>query len=226
MIGGILAELTQARAVADRLTRALVDEYEDDPVLSGMSVPRVKLSAATVTVRYTIQSVEESEPTQPDPAVVSTRWQKVVAIKVVPKVLRKLNITGEDQQALTTAIVIKRPTVTATEHALQGKTAEFLNVTIESAMESWPNIPAELQRRLGGKLAFRGELKAEATAELEKFLDREARERLLASVLASKIHVGVLTADLPEEPGRIQEIQLTVAGEDLELVELADQDGQ
>ncbi|MFE6922900.1 hypothetical protein ACFVAV_17860 [Nocardia sp. NPDC057663] len=224
VVGGILAELTQARVVADRLTRVLVDEYEDDPILSGMSVPRVKLSEATVTVRYTIQDIEEPEPAKPDPVVVGIKWQTVATNKVIPSVLRKLHITDEDHQTLK-VISVKRPSVSATEHALQGNPAELVNATVESALEAWPNIPVELHHRLGGKVAFRAELKAAAVTELEGFLAREARDALLAGVLASRVQVGVLAADLPDEPFRIQEIQLTVTGEELDLVVLGDQEG-
>lgn len=225
VVGGILAELTQARVVADRLTRALVDEYDDDPILSGMSVPRVKLSEATVTVRYTIQDIDEHEPAKPDPVVVGTKWQTAATNKVIPSVLRKLHITGEDHQTLVKTISVKPPSVSVTEHALQGNPAELVKATVESALEAWPNIPVELHHRLGGKVTFRAELKAAAVTELEAFLAREVRDALISSALASKVQVGVRTADLPIEPFRIQEIQLTVTGEELDLVVLDDQEG-
>ncbi|MFF0527810.1 hypothetical protein ACFYT3_05420 [Nocardia amikacinitolerans] len=211
--------------VADRLTRDLADDYEDDPVLAGMSVPHVKVAEATMTLRYAVSDVVEAEPALPDPVKVGVAWHGTVTKKVLPGVLRKLGISGDDRQTLLQAISIKRPTVSATERALKGSPAELLDVTVESALESWTNIPAELQHRLGGKLAFRAEMKAAAGTALEAFLAQESGHRVLAAVLASTIQVNVAAADLPDDPHRMQEIQLTVTGEDLELFAFDDQEG-
>lgn len=218
VVGGILAELARARVVADRLTRDLVGEYEDDPILSGLSVPRVKLSEATLTVRYVVNEVASAEPVEPDPVVVGSRWQKVARDELVPRALESLGVTGDERRAVSKVIAVKAVGVRTTEQALGGDTAALVDATVEGVLESWNEIPVGVRRRLGGKSAFRSELRTRAATQLESFLARAARDRLLSSVLASKIDVGVLTADLPEDPSRIQEVQLTVTGEDLELV--------
>ncbi|MGV9612197.1 hypothetical protein [Nocardia xishanensis] len=178
-----------------------------------------------MTLRYAVSDIVEAAPAPPDPVKVGIEWQAAVAKRVVPGVLRKLDITGDDRQTLLQAISIKRPTVSATEKALKGSPAELLDITVESALESWVNIPAELQHRLGGKLAFRAEVKAAATTAWEAFLAQESEHRVLAAVLASTIQVNVAAADLPDDPHRMQEIQLTVTGDDLELFTFDDQEG-
>ena len=49
VLGALIAELVQARAIADRLTRDLVEEYESDPVLAAMNVPRVTIGESFFT---------------------------------------------------------------------------------------------------------------------------------------------------------------------------------
>ena len=218
VVGGILAELAQARVIADRLTRELVPEYEGDPILAGMSVPRVTLGEATVTLRFTVDDLEEVQPELPNAAAQSARWHAVAAARLFPKTLERLGVTGDERKKVLDLVAVDQVGARAMSAAMRGDIREAITATTEGALETWTDLPVELRRHLGGKVAFRKELQATAAAQLKEFLDAEASQALLRSVLASKLDVGVRTADLPAEPERIQEIQLKLTGEDFDLV--------
>ncbi|MEW6646704.1 MAG: hypothetical protein AB1450_05860 [Pseudomonadota bacterium] len=218
VVGGVLKELAQARAIADRHSRELVGEYERDPVLSAFSVPRVTLGEVNLTLRFTINDLEEESPAAPDYARLAADWQRLANGVLVKKTVARLGIPAELAGKAVNGLR-SRPAVSddlTAAIAAPGRRAAQLSA--EELLEGWAALPGELRQALGNKQEFRRELLATAEAELASFLADQARLTDLRSALASKIDVGIRTADLPSEPQHIHEMTLTVRGEDIDMV--------
>ncbi len=54
ILGAVLKDLLKARAAADAVSADLRGEYQQNAVLSQLSVPRLTIGQATLTVRYVV----------------------------------------------------------------------------------------------------------------------------------------------------------------------------
>lgn len=225
VVGTVLAELTRARVVADQVTRDLVAAYEDDPVLAAMNVPRVTLGEATITVRYAVEDLVEPPSSQPDLAWAKGEWVGVVETKVLPAVAGRLGLAGEDADQMIRSLrpTLRPPSVNQLRAALSGNGDAAVKPTVESVVSSWGDLATSDRRRIGRKTDFRSAFEDEVRSEFARFSRDIQRRALLDAVLASRLEVSVTRDRLPDDPGRIQELTLSIRAEDLDLV-LAEED--
>jgi hypothetical protein len=87
VLGGMLAEITRARAVADRLTRDLVQQYDGDPVLRSLSVPRVALDGVSLALRFAVSDVQAADPDPVDATAFADDWSQTLGGTVLPTLL-------------------------------------------------------------------------------------------------------------------------------------------
>lgn len=61
LMGSILASLAHARRIADEETAAIAEHYRDNPLLEGMSMPRIRVPEMTLDIPLVIDDHEEGE---------------------------------------------------------------------------------------------------------------------------------------------------------------------
>lgn len=87
MLGGLLASVAKARYIADLETAAIAERYRADPLLEGLSVPRVRLPEVCVELPFVLDGHTDASPNRmADP--------KLVAREVVSAVAEELAATG------------------------------------------------------------------------------------------------------------------------------------
>lgn len=218
VVGGILKELAQARAIADRHSRELMGEYERDPVLSAFSVPRITIGEVNLTLRFTVNDLEEEAPTAPDYARLASDWQHRTNSVLVKKTVERLGVPVDLAGKAVGGLKSKAAVSDELTAAIAAPGRRAAQLSTDELLEGWSTLPGDLRRALGNKQEFRRELLATAEAELSNFLADQAKLTDLRSALASKIDVGIRAADLPSDPQHIHEMTLTVRGEDLDMV--------
>lgn len=62
LLGSILASVAHARRIADEETAAIAEYYRANPLLEGMSLPRVRIPEMVIDLPMLIQTSEEGEP--------------------------------------------------------------------------------------------------------------------------------------------------------------------
>jgi hypothetical protein len=65
VIGTLLTSLAHARRMADEETAAIAEYYRSNPLLQGMSLPRIRVPELTIDLPMLIESHEEGEPSVP-----------------------------------------------------------------------------------------------------------------------------------------------------------------
>lgn len=243
VVGGILAELTRARVVADTLTRDLAAEYADDPLLASLAVPRLTLGEANLTIRFTVADLQEAAVQPVDPKTVSDGWKRQLAETVLPGLLTRRQLTEGEQAVvlgalegerrapravafeeaeLATAaaprVVSARFRVADVRKAIAGERAALVESSTGQVLDRWNSIPAELRTKLGGKTEFAGELAARTDSALAAFVDRHAALAQVQAALRSTVDISVKTADLPADPEKVQELRLVLRGDDLDTI--------
>ncbi|MCI0693341.1 amidase [candidate division KSB1 bacterium] len=61
LIGSLMSGLIRARRVADEQTAALAEYYKDQPLLEGLSVPRIRIPELTIDLPLLIEDYVEGE---------------------------------------------------------------------------------------------------------------------------------------------------------------------
>lgn len=87
MLGGLLASVAKARYIADLETAAIAERYRADPLLEGLSVPRVRLPEVCVELPFVLEGHTDGSPSRlaaPEP----------VAREVVSAVAGQLTAAG------------------------------------------------------------------------------------------------------------------------------------
>lgn len=62
LLGSILSSVAHARRIADEETAAIAEYYRTNPLLEGMSLPRVRIPELVIDLPMLIQASEEGEP--------------------------------------------------------------------------------------------------------------------------------------------------------------------
>lgn len=62
LLGSLLASVAHARRIADEETAAIAEYYRSNPLLEGMSLPRVRVPELVIDLPMLIQAAEEGEP--------------------------------------------------------------------------------------------------------------------------------------------------------------------
>jgi hypothetical protein len=224
VLGGVLAEIIRARALADRLTQELLSEYESDPVLATLAVPRVTLSRVELALRFVVAEVEEVEAAEPDLSTLKREWGTHFRDAVLPHALDAFEgLSAEDRRAIITTVgspseVSRSVRAADVRSALRGRRDALVTRSLKRALNRWSELPRSVRRKIGTKQDFKRELESVAHAEAAKFLDRSRALADVRAALQSKLQVAIERDELIRDPTQVQEIRLTLHAEDLDLV--------
>jgi len=64
LLGALISSVTHARRIADEESAAIAEYYKDNPLLSGMSIPRVRVPEVSIEVPMLIEAQVEGEADQ------------------------------------------------------------------------------------------------------------------------------------------------------------------
>ena len=64
LLGALISGVTHARRIADEESAAIAEYYKDNPLLSGMSIPRARVPEVTVDIPMLIEAQNEGEADQ------------------------------------------------------------------------------------------------------------------------------------------------------------------
>lgn len=64
LLGALISGVVHARRIADEESAAVAEYYKDNPLLSGMSIPRVRVPEITIDIPMLIDAEDEGEPDQ------------------------------------------------------------------------------------------------------------------------------------------------------------------
>jgi hypothetical protein len=223
VVGAILADIARARVVGDELTRDLVDAYRSDPILGSMSVPRLIIDQAELTLHFTTLDVEEPPPTPPpDTPLIRDAWITHAEDTVVPRIAERLGLPpdifkGAAADALkpTTA---DGPANKVFDRAVAGDPSAAATATAKALADVFPNLSPDDQKRLRNKTAIKTAVQDELEAELRTFISKQVDLTSVRAVLASRIDVDIRAPALASQPSAIQELRLTLRAADIDTV--------
>lgn len=61
LLGALISGITHARRIADEESASIAEHYKDNPLLSGMSIPRVRVPEVTIDIPLLIEAQDEGE---------------------------------------------------------------------------------------------------------------------------------------------------------------------
>jgi len=64
LLGSMLASIAHARRIADEETAAIAEYYRSNPLLEGMSLPRVRVPEIVIDIPMLIQATEDGDPNE------------------------------------------------------------------------------------------------------------------------------------------------------------------
>jgi hypothetical protein len=89
LLGTLLSSLAHARRIADEETTAIAEYYRENPLLEGMSLPRIRVPELTLEFPILIQSHEAGEAHVPtDPKVLLEAVSKQLKAEMTARKLR------------------------------------------------------------------------------------------------------------------------------------------
>ena len=223
VLGAILAELTRSRVAADELSRQLVSEYVEDPLLASMSVPRIVVDEAAITLRFAVSELQEAPERPVNPEALRRAWL-LHARRVLPSVLVHLDVPPDERQAVWAAVTgaagsaVGEPPLRDVRAAVAGDTAGLAAATARPMVDAWQPLPRDIRSLLRGKAAFRRELERGMRDEFQVLLRRERELEGARAALASRVEVAVRPDELPDDPALVQEFRITVSGQDVDVL--------
>lgn len=123
VIGSLMSGLLRARCVADEQTAALAEHYKNNPLLEGLSVPRIRIPELTIDMPILIESFQEGEigeMAKPDKIADEAVSQLKLSLSKIKKEIpasffssfadetkRRLTLAGQEQNAITKEAAVR-----------------------------------------------------------------------------------------------------------------------
>jgi len=210
IIGSMMVGLLRARCVADEQTAALAEYYRDNPLLEGLSVPRIRIPELTIDMPVLIENYQEGESGEmADPDKIAE--EALLQLKSTLSKLKKdippaffesfLNETKNRLQ-----LVKQDKTAVTKETAVRNVQAAFSD-TLKNT---------QIPLNTSDKEAIARDIRSKVTAV-----------SLFKSPVSSKIETNVRTADVKERASNISvvRIKVTFKEEGLEWTTQASESG-
>ena len=203
LLGALISGVVHARRIADEESAAVAEHYKDNPLLSGMSIPRVRVPEITIDIPMLIDAEDEGEA---DQVADSTAIREAVNKDLTASLTREgLAIAKTDLKKFDTLFKQQLDKI---------KTPARYRLPREAIVRVAEDAFAETIR---DKIVTRGTLAA------AKRIASDVRFSASGSALskvgrAPQIGVTVLTAEVKEKSSQanVSRIQLTLREEGLE----------
>lgn len=204
LLGTLLSSLAHARRIADEETAAIAEYYKSNPLLEGMSLPRVRVPEMTLDLPVVMESIQEGEPAVPqNKDVIKDRLRKALresaraaeiglsedfAKRFDSELDRQLSLGRQIDSSLT--LHLRETDIRAVDKAL--------NTVLKQ-------LPTE----------FTQEQKARIAEDLRR---RAAEEALKTEGVPSRLEATIVTSEVKEKAaaGNVVRLRLTMREEGLE----------
>lgn len=210
-IGTLLSGISHARRLSDEQSAAIAEAYRDHPLLSGMTVPRVRIPEMTLELPVLIESHQQGEPARPKP--------KNVMVKSLSSQTKAFAKEG--------GITLNATFIKSYEAEL-AKQVDRLGSDVSN----------KLNKEQAYRLTERAFLAAtqKHNLNIEPRVNQALLEKLRSSVAEAvfetepappKVKINVLTADIKDKasPANVARIKLTLKEEGLEWHSVEHSDG-
>lgn len=220
VLSGVLVDAIKSRVTADSISRDLVAQYRQDPVLSMLSVPRLAVRELQVTLRFVVQSFDVGPLSA---AAVTEEWSTVLTDRIIPRVLEERGASlGADELGEVRSRVAQEPVRLSPEAmsaAMSEESRSLIDESVEAVLSGLRNVPPRLRRRVGTMAELREELRSQVTAELGDFLEGQRETTRIGAVHDSRLDVGIVRTDFETAPTTaVQEVMVKLTMEDIETL--------
>lgn len=221
VLGALLKDVLQSGATADALSVELLREYREHPLLSQMPVPRVRLGAVDLTLRFALHAHSEAEYREED-------------LDAERELLRRRLAGDAAQRTLTRALPnarLDRLTLKRWQRsvanvpdpgfqlkaALEGDPRALIARAREYIVAGKAQSPAEFKRKLPNLDVLREVAQVEAEREIKALLPTLRRSAAAKGVSRMDLDVEVGTQALAElRESDIHELRIQLRPEELE----------
>lgn len=227
VLGGILAEFTRARTIADNMTKDLVAEYEKDPILSTFSVPRIALKDLDLTLRFVVTGAGEPSGAAPavDPAAALKSWTEYADNDRYATLLSEAGFSDFGVKTLGKAIEsggaarhFGDVTQEQMARALNGELAAVVKPALDPTFAAYDDLPQGTRRDVGSMRKLGKGLLARAGILVGDFIEAQKATPSLTGGASSDIDISIVQDDLAKDGAHVQQITLTLTSDDIELV--------
>ena len=206
LVGTLLASLANARRITDEETVAIAEYYKDNPLLDGLSIPRIRVPEMVIDLPVLVENFDEGRsPKFQDTETISTKvtdglLTSLRQYKIKPTERQVENFRKEINEQVTELKQKSDPTIRyQREHVVQIvdslfiKTAEATNLTEKISPTQIKKIGANL-RRVARDIA------------------------LVEEGSAPKIEASIITAEVKEraEAGNVVRLHIVMKEEGIE----------
>jgi hypothetical protein len=202
VIGALLASVARARRIADEESAVIAEYYRSNPLLEGMSVPRVRLPDLTFELPVLIEAHEPGQPGKPQSPT-----------EIAKKVKQHLDaLSGRE------GVRLPRGFATSFQRELKDSLSE---VAVEgaAARAAYAKAVETAFLRVAGHERFAGELPArfrrDAALAVRDFADQIA---LKEPGSLPRFQVSVITSQIKDktDPANVARLRIAVREEGLE----------
>lgn len=210
IIGSLMTGLINARRVADEHTAALAEHYKDNPLLEGLSIPRIRIPELTVDMPILLEEFEEARH-------VEMKAPDAIANDVLANV--KTTISGMNVDVDDRFYNELEKDILDDLHAIKEKG----HVVRESVIRSVQDV---LSKNIKSK-------NIELSLSNNETLNKEMRKKIYSSCIVKEskptlIKANAITADVKEKasPNNVVRIKITLKEEGLEWTSQVNDSGQ
>jgi hypothetical protein len=214
-LGAIMADVTNARRIADEEALRVAEHYKQEPLLRGLSMPRLRMPEVVIELPVVIEEHEPADPGEPaDPAEVSDLASRYLA-----------ELAKEENVSLSRAFI--------------DDFTKSLNAEPRSISEERPGVPRVAMRQPyanAGELALLRVTKSRRSPLTPEILNRitpKLRERIASAAVKrpakpSTIQLRVRTEEVKtaSDPQTVTRLRLNLREEGLEWSEFTREDGE
>lgn len=215
ILGGVLAALAHARRVADEETVAIAEYYRNEPLLAGMSVPRVRVPQLEVEIPVVIERFTESSAGKAASGVTIT----AAAVKTLK------------EAAARERLQVPQTVTKSYEKALQSRLQALLsdeqpgrrrNLSEAVARETQAAFLEVLKQEGRGRFE-----PAQVQPMLAALRDVATRVAMAEPAAPPEFRVSVLTSDVKDraDPKSVARIHLTIREDGVEWATIDSPDG-
>jgi hypothetical protein len=210
ILGAMMTGLIRARHAADLETAALAEAYKANPLLEGLSVPRIRIPELTVDIPLIVENQEEGQSaTMNDPGVIAKATNERVSKALADN---NIKLPAAFQKAFTEQTTARLGQLQKSNSALS---QELVSRTVQDAF-------AETLRKTEIKLG---------PTEREMVVNGIRTEAGLQAIskpgLPSRILTNIRTADIKDKtsPTSVVRLKITLSEEGVEWATQASVDG-
>lgn len=200
VLGSLMISLVHARRMADEETAAVAEYYKDNPLLEGMSLPRVRVPELTIDMPVTI-----------DRHVDATNAQLDTPANIHKALLTQLRTTLDDENILSSTksfqTEFSKDTKTALERVYEQQKNTDGKVTREVVVRAVDDALQAALKKSGSNEEIPPEKRIALT---EAIRHRVANIALKAPSVPASLKASAVTAEVKEKATNESSVRLTI----------------